>query len=1262
MNNLQSKERSHSILDNLLEGCQIIGFDWRYLYLNKAAEGHNQRSNIELLGNKYTDMWPGIEKTQVFRIMKHCMEERVSQQMENEFVFPDETVGWFDLSIQPVPEGILILSIDITERKGSELTIRESEEKYRSLFNNNYAVMLIIDPETGAIVDANPAACQYYGWTTREFREKSITAINTLSKNAVFKKMETVKTEGYGHLFFQHRLANGEIREVEVHSGPIKISGKSLLYFIVHDITERKLAEEVIHRSEEQFRTLFMSMSQGFYLSEIIYDNKGNPCDYKYLEVNPKFEQIIGLSRDQILGKRYKELVPVDTTQWLENYCKVARTGESLNYEFYSNEYQMYFETFSYQPVKGQVSVFVLDITERKKAEELLRENERRLSTLMGNLPGIAYRCANDKDWTMEYVSGGCFELTGYVPDELVNNSVISFNELIHEEYQEYLFNKWQDVLRLKETFQDEYRIITKDGKEKWVWEQGCGVYSDDDKVIALEGFIADITERKLAEQRIERYSRIFEDSLNEIYLFAADTLIFTQVNRAAQQNLGYTMEELQKLTPLDLKPELTSESFAKLTAPLRKGKQGKIVFETVHKRKDQSLYNVEVHLQLLKYEHESLFAAIILDITGRKRMEENLEAAKNHLDSLVKASPTIIYTCEVSDEYAATFISENILFVFGYTQQEFLSYPTFWTDHIHPEDKERIFSDLVNILDKGLHIHEYRFRIKDDSYHWVRDELKVTYDNNLNPIEMSGYITDITERKRAEELIIHERSMLRTLIDNLPDLIYVKDIDYRKVIANKADIKNIGFKKEEDVLGKTDLELFPGPIGERGYADDKVVISSGKAIIEREEDFVNKKGERLWLRTSKLPLHDKDGKITGLVGIGHDITHRKENEEELVRAKEKAEESDRLKTAFLHNISHEIRTPMNAITGFASLLNNPGLPPNKITDYTTIISNSSHQLLSIITDIIHIATIEAGQEKVVEKEMNLNYLLNTLYLQFEAVAKPKGIRLIIETPLDDSESDLITDETKLSEILTNLINNALKFTKKGTVTISYTVINTFLEFSVKDTGIGIPAGMHEKIFDRFLQVDHTVTREHEGTGLGLSISKAYVNLLGGEIWVASQPDKGSDFCFTIPFNRKSSISISESHVESEQELQLNDAKTILIAEDEDMNYFLVEEYLVNPDITLLRARNGIEAVELFKSDATIDLVLMDIKMPRMDGYEATRKIRVINPDIPIVAIMAYAQAEDKGKAINAGCSAYIPKPVIKKTLLAVIGKFLLSK
>ncbi len=376
----------------------------------------------------------------------------------------------------------------------------------------------------------------------------------------------------------------------------------------------------------------------------------------------------------------------------------------------------------------------------------------------------------------------------------------------------------------------------------------------------------------------------------------------------------------------------------------------------------------------------------------------------------------------------------------------------------------------------------------------------------------------------------------------------------------------------------------------------------------------------------------------------------------ELIKAKERAEESDRLKTAFLQNISHEIRTPMNAIIGFSELLNDPALLPERRMHFTDVIIQSSKQLLSTITDIISIATIEAGQDKINTGETNVNELCRLTFERFSAFAENKNISLSFETPLCDEDANIRCDETKLLQVLVNLVDNALKFTSSGEVVFGYQINSGFVRFFVRDTGTGIPANMHKEIFKTFRQFEYSKSKLPSGSGLGLSISEVYIEMLGGEIWLTSETGKGSVFYFTVPYNLVPNTDTQNKSVQITDEGR---SKTILIAEDEDLNYLLIEEYLSGLDLKITRAYNGSEAVGLCRSDQKIDFILMDIKMPVMNGLEASYKIREIMPDIPIVAQTAYSTETDKKKALAHGCNDFISKPFTKKQLIEIITPYL---
>lgn len=423
------------------------------------------------------------------------------------------------------------------------------------------------------------------------------------------------------------------------------------------------------------------------------------------------------------------------------------------------------------------------------------------------------------------------------------------------------------------------------------------------------------------------------------------------------------------------------------------------------------------------------------------------------------------------------------------------------------------------------------------------------------------------------------------------------------------------------------------------------------------EYRFVHPDGTEAWVIGNAVKQEDKNGNVIGYIGTITDITERKKMEAELIVAKENAEESDRLKTAFLQNISHEIRTPLNSIVGFSRIIADTELSAETFENYATIIENSSIHLMSIIDDIIQIATIESGQEKIQDKELNINALCSLMYDRFITNAQIQNISLLYNTALNEDEAYTISDDFKLTQVLNNLIRNALKFTKHGFVSFGCQVVGSTLKFSVEDTGIGIASEMHEKIFKRFQQVENTATRNFGGSGLGLAISKSNVELLGGRIWVESEIGKGSKFYFTIPYKPTRVVKPEIISLEHSINDLPNNLK-ILIVEDEKAVDIYLSLVLKSIGVEILHAKNGIEAVAICRKRPDFDLILMDIKMSKMNGYEAVREIRKFNRDVIIIAQTAYALSGDREKSIDAGCNDYITKPINRHTLHETLRRY----
>lgn len=382
------------------------------------------------------------------------------------------------------------------------------------------------------------------------------------------------------------------------------------------------------------------------------------------------------------------------------------------------------------------------------------------------------------------------------------------------------------------------------------------------------------------------------------------------------------------------------------------------------------------------------------------------------------------------------------------------------------------------------------------------------------------------------------------------------------------------------------------------------------------------------------------------------------ERTKELIKAKEKAEESDRLKSAFLANMSHEIRTPMNGILGFAELLKTPGLTGEEQQEYVKIIEKSGTRMLNIINDIVDISKIEAGLMKVDIKETNINEQIENIATFFNPEFEKTGLQFIVNNNTKEEELIINTDCEKIYAVFTNLIKNAIKFTNEGEIQLNYEIKDEYLEFSVKDTGIGIPKDRHIAIFERFIQADITDKMARQGAGLGLSISKSYIEMLGGKIWVESEEEKGSTFYFTIPYNQNYNDKKCDKIIINEVKTNIDRKLKILIAEDDEISMLYLSEIVGKESAEVLLVNSGNQAVETCQNNPDIDLILMDVQMSQMNGYEATRQIRKFNKEVIIIAQTAFGLSGDREKAINSGCNEYLSKPINKNQLLILIHKY----
>ena len=514
---------------------------------------------------------------------------------------------------------------------------------------------------------------------------------------------------------------------------------------------------------------------------------------------------------------------------------------------------------------------------------------------------------------------------------------------------------------------------------------------------------------------------------------------------------------------------------------------------------------------------------------------------------------------------------------------------------------------------------------------------------------------------KRAAELVIADAEKSKRAAELVIAKIKKAKLSAGLVIANIENAK----RAAELVIAKKELAYQKSKKAKR--AAELVIANIEKAkraaeLVIANIDKSKRAAELVFLNKELVLAKEKEKLVAELIIVNKElnlqIDVRKLAEEALIIAKEHAEESDRLKSAFLANMSHEIRTPMNGILGFAQLLREPGLTGEEQQKFLGIIEKSGVRMLNIITAIVNISKIDSGQMEISISETNVNEQIDFVYNFFKPVVEGNGMQLIVKNALPLKESIIKSDCEKIYSILTNLVGNATKFTHAGIIEFGYTKKGKYLEFFVKDTGDGIADEKKEIIFERFRQGSESMNRNYQGAGLGLSISKAYVEMLGGKIWVESELGKGSAFYFTIPYNAETEPEIvTKEPVSTEDKDGLIKNLKILIAEDDEASEMFLSTILTRLHKKLLKARTGVEAVEICRNNPDIDLVLMDIRMPEMNGDEATRQIREFNKDVVIIAQTAYGLSGDREKAIDAGCTDYISKPIDVALLKALISK-----
>ena len=631
-------------------------------------------------------------------------------------------------------------------------------------------------------------------------------------------------------------------------------------------------------------------------------------------------------------------------------------------------------------------------------------------------------------------------------------------------------------------------------------------------------------------------------------------------------------------------------------------------------------------------------------DISERVVTQKNLEVFKRVLD---KVSDSIL-----AASTDGTLVYANKQFIEEYGVKGELGVQKVYDLPVSLHTKEIFEKRVQEIRDNGgsmgYHARYTRVGEVKERVHQVS-----TFIMEDGQEEIVWFFTqDITDVIKNRDELRELNYLLDAILNNIPVYMFVKDPedDFRYLYWNKA-LANHSKIPASRALGRTDFEIFPERSdAEKFHQDDLELMRTGERL-EMQETYVTAAGETRIVQTLKthIPLV---GRVPLIIGISWDITNVQNIEQELIQARIKAEQSDRLKSAFLANMSHEIRTPLNAIVGFSRLMTTTDNREDEKL-YSEIINQNSDVLLQLINDILDLSKIEAGTFEYIKQPMDLGEMCRNVY-EIHKGRVQEGVTLTLD---NENDSLMINeDKNRILQLITNLITNAIKFTYEGEIHFGFKLKKDYIDFYVKDTGIGISEEKLSHIFGRFVKLNSFV----QGTGLGLAICQMIVEKMGGAITVESELHEGSTFRFTIPYDMYNKQEKFKKNAEREQHLKVAikslQLRTLLVAEDVDSNFLLMNTVL-GKKYKLIRARDGREAVDMYKENHP-DLIFMDIKMPYMDGLEATRLIRGYSKDIPIIALTAFAFESDRERAIEAGCNDYLTKPISQEAIEKILDKY----
>lgn len=1045
---------------------------------------------------------------------------------------------------------------------------------------------------------------------------------------------------------------------------------------IGQDTTERKLTEQALQQAEERLRVALQS-------SPITVFNQDLDLKYTWMYHPTQFDL------NDILGKRDRDFLPPADADYLTALKQqVIDTGVGLHQEVsVAIENRQQFYNLTLEPLRDTDNAIVgvtgssINISDLKRIELELRENERSLSTLIGNLPGFVFRTLNDAEWTMLFVSKGVQEVTGYSADDFLQNT-ITWEHLVHAADRERVRAEAADHIETQTPIRITYRITDAQGNLRWVWERATPVFSETGDIAFWEGFISDVTARKQAEIGLklseERY-RLLNSTLSAI-VWSTDAEgafvtpqpeweLYTGQPWAEHQGLG----RLQAIHPDDreLVQQRWQQAKETLTTHTVEGRLWHAASQTYRyfEARGMAIFDSDGSVRE--------WVGNIADVHDRKQAEAALRQSEDRLRMAVESARLGTWDWNLVDNELVWDVSCKAMF--GLPPEADITIDTFFAA-LHPDDRALVEHTMQQVLEPdsgGSYNLDFRtVGIEDGIERWISAKGRAYFDQNGTPQRFIGTVLDISDIKQAEQALRTSEAIamarveeLAVLMETTPAAIWIAhDPDCHEMTANRMAYELMGTEPGANATAtppddNTSLLFKPFKDGEEIVSKD---LPMQKAIRTRQEvadelEFVFPDGTIRTVYGRAVPLFGSDGTVRGAIAGFTEITNLKaiqrEREELLQRerlAREEAEHANRLKDQFLAVLSHELRSPLNPILGWSSLLQTRSFDADRTAQALATIERNARLQAQLVDDLLDMAKILRGKLTLNQIPIKLAFVVEAAMEAVKTAAQAKAIAITLDL---DPDLQVLGDAVRLQQIVWNLLSNAIKFTpNQGQVTVQLTQINGQACIIVSDNGTGISSEFLPYLFESFRQEDISITRRHGGLGLGLAIVQQLVEAHGGTI-AADSPGEGQGATFTVYLPELIGKSTPTATAISPSTIDLTGVRVLVVDDSADTLDFLAV-LLTQYNAEVIKADSGTTALDAFKT-VVPHVLVSDIGMPEMDGYSLIRQIRALPADqggqIPAIALTAYARPDDQQKALDSGYQKHLTKPLDVEKLAQTI-------